>query len=442
MKNIFVLLRKDLVVFFSNKAAVFLTFLVPVALIYIFGQVFGVNRKGTGPVSVALGVVSQADGLAGVKLVQALQKEKSFFVITNFTNPDKTTRPLAEADLRPMMRDNRFRFAVIIPPDLVSTQSIGLHLKILSDPRNEMESQMVNGLLQKTIISSVPQIVGATLTGRMQTFLGQERFDRFNSSLSQIISSNFGGDEQTIQNEIKSGDFGFTRLTNGGGGQSDLFSRLIKIETEQVVGKEVQNPEATRVVGGWAMMFLLFALSASSASFFAEKDAGLFQRLLSAPVSVSQIIWGRFLFGVLIGLSQLTALFIAGRVLFQIDVFGHFFNLVVVCTAAACACTAFGMLIASVTRSPQAANGLATFLVLSMSATGGAWFPISFMPEFMQHVAHFTLVYWAMEGFTQVLWAGRSFVEILPVVGVLLGITGGVMGVALWQIERSKFFRD
>jgi len=127
-------------------------------------------------------------------------------------------------------------------------------------------------------------------------------------------------------------------------------------------------------------------------------------------------------------------------VLYGIDVFANFGNLVIVSLAAAAACTAFGMLIVSLTSTPAAASGLATFLVLTMSACGGAWFPLSFMPPFMQELARFTLVYWSLEGFTQVLWAGHSFVQLLPTLGVLLGIAAGVMGVALWRFNRSRLF--
>jgi ABC-2 type transport system permease protein len=75
-----------------------------------------------------------------------------------------------------------------------------------------------------------------------------------------------------------------------------------------------------------------------------------------------------------------------------------------------------------------------------MSACGGAWFPIALMPPFMQQVGKFTLVYWAMEAFSQVLWAGNSFVQILPTVGILLGIAAGVMAIAVWRFNRGNLF--
>ena len=79
-------------------------------------------------------------------------------------------------------------------------------------------------------------------------------------------------------------------------------------------------------------------------------------------------------------------------------------------------------------------------IVLTMSAVGGAWFPLSLMPPFMQEVAKFTLVYWAMEGFAAVLWAGKSLVELLPIVGVLAAIAGTVMSLAVWRFNRGRLF--
>jgi len=188
------------------------------------------------------------------------------------------------------------------------------------------------------------------------------------------------------------------------------------------------------------VMFLLFALSNSAAAFFDEKNTGIFQRLLSSPVSRAQLLWSRFLYGVLFGLVQLMALFIAGRLLYGVDVFGHTANLLVVCASVAAVCTAFGMLLAAVTKTAESARSLATLLVITMSACGGAWFPISFMPEFMQHIARFTIVFWSIEGFSQVLWAGSTFLELLPTLGVLLGTAALAMTIAIWRLNRSPVF--
>jgi len=461
MSVIATLVRKDVANFLRNRAAVSLTFVVPIVLIYIFGWVFGLNQKDTGPTGLRLAVVNASTNPAAGKLVTALQAETAFRVVTTFTNPDKTTRPLTEDDLRPLIRDGQFRFAVVIPADVVRTDNIGLHLKILSDPRNDIEAQTVNGLLQKVIFSNVPELLGQSLQARARQFLGDGRFNQFNRGIADTVATAFGGDPAEVQRTIESGSFGLDRLTKStrpadpslrrldnapaaaqspSNAAQDFFTRLVKIDSEQVVGKNVRSPAATRLVGGWAIMFLLFAVSGGAAAFFDEENAGVFQRLLSAPVSRAQLLWSRFLYGVLLGLVQLLTMFLAGHLMYGIDVFGHLGNLIAVSVFAAAACSSFGMLIAALAPNATAASGLSTLVVMVMSATGGAWFPMSFMPEFMQTIGKFTLVYWSMEGFLQVLWAERTLGELLPILGILAGITLAVMTVAIWRLNQKPIF--
>jgi len=450
MNSIFVLFRKDFTNFFRNKAAVGLTFIVPFALIYLFGQIFGINRTDSGPSGFPLAVVNASDNPAAAKLVDALKAEKSFRVLTDFTNPDEPTRPLTEADLRPMMEATSpdFRFALVIPQDVVRVDTLGLHLKILSNPRNEIETQTINGILQKTIFSNVPELLSQSLQAQAKQYLGTPKLKTFNSRIASAVAESFGGDKDQIEKEIAAGNLTLRRLdsddTEVDGERKatspDFFSQLVKIDTEQVVGTNVKSPAATRIVGGWAMQFLLFALSASATALFRERDAGLFQRLLAAPVTRAHILWSKFLYGVCIGLIQLTVLFFAGQILFGIEVMPHIGMLLVVCIFAAGSCTAFGMLLAAISPNAEAASGFATFLILFMSAIGGAWFPISLMPEFIQQFSKLTLVYWSMEGFSSVLWSGHGLVQILPILGILAGITALIMSIAIWRFNKGRLF--
>jgi ABC-2 type transport system permease protein len=464
MRSILVLVRKDFTNFRRNKSALSLTFIVPFALIYLFGFIFGLNRQDRGPSSIPLAVVNASDLPAAAKLVEALKAEKNFRVVTLFHRPDKSTRPLTEADLRPIMQapNAPYNFALVIPADVVSQTRFGISLKILSNPRNEIETQTVNGLLQKAIFNNVPQLLGQSLQVGAKNYLGEEKFHQFNRGIASAVSTAFGGDQTQIQQSIEAGDFFMTEAppktapsdptlrrldgapgppsANADAGAGGLLARIVKLDTEQVVGTKVKSPAATRIVGGWAMQFLLFALSASAASLFRERDAGLFQRLLAAPLTRAHLLWSKFLYGVALGLFQLVILFCAGRLLYGIEVEKHLPLLIVACTFAAAACTSFGMLIAAISPNSETASGISTFAILIMSALGGAWFPLSLMPEFIQQLGRLTLVYWSMEGFTAVLWANRSLGQILPILGVLAGMTIGTMAIAIWRFNRSRIF--
>lgn len=445
MSQILILLRKSLISFSRAKPALVITFLVPITLIYLFGHVFGIYRKDSGPSGIPVAVVNASSEPAAQQLVQALKAEKSFQLITEAKAKDGSSHPLTEDEVRAGLRDNQYHFALILPADMMRDDQLGVHFKFLSNPRNEIETQTVTGLLQKTIFTNVPQLIGQSLQKRARSMVGDVRLRNFNGSIASAISQTFGGDSSAIQQKIEAGNLFPSPAagapdSNTPAASGDLLSRLVKIDTEQVAGKEVRNPMAARLVGGYAIMFLLFAVSGGAATFFEERSSGVFQRLLAAPVRPAHILWARFLFGMLLGLGQISALFLAGNLFFGLDVFHHLPALFAVTVAAAAACSAFGMLIVAIAPSHSAASGLATFLVISMSAVGGAWFPVSFMPSYIQVVSKLTLVYWSVEGFTDVLWAGHSLIAVLPKVGALAGITAVVMGVAVWRFSRNRMF--
>ena len=444
MRPIWVLLRKDFAYFRRDRGSVILTFVVPFALIYLFGQIFGVNKTtGGGPSAFPLAIVDASGSADGKKLVDALRAQNTFKVITETPKPGGGMRPLTEPDLKPLMRNDAFRFALVLPPDFTGASQLGLHLKLLSDPRNAIEAQTVTGLLEKTLFTQLPQLIGGSLQARGQALIGTQRMQQFNGRLADAIASAFGGNRGEIYGNMQAGNFGLdqgTLAASGGGGEGDLFARIMRIDREQVAGSDVVKPMATQLVGGWAMQFLLFALVASATSLFHEKDHGIFQRILSGPVPPSAILWSKFLYGICLGILQMAVLFTAGKVLFGIVIGPYLPKLVLVWICAAAACSSFGMLLAAVARTPEMARGLATFVILLMSAIGGAWFPVSFMPEFIQHLSRLTLVYWAVEGFLQVLWVHVTLVELLPTLGILLGITAIFLGVAWWRFNRGPIF--
>lgn len=448
MHPIFVLAKKSLLLFFGKKPAVLITFVVPIALIYLLGQVFGLNRKAgdAGPTGIGLAVVNQSSDPGAQLLIDALRAEKTFDVFTERKSANGAKIPVSEDDARAAIKNNEYHFALVIPSDLISEKQIGLHLRLLSDPRNDIENQVVSGILQKTLFTNVPNLFMKSLEKRAEGKIGAARYEDFRRKISASIAQSFGGDEKRIYEKISPEEMfsGGAAATDEKGSQpkdtKNVLAELIRFDQEQLVGKEVSNPMAARLVGGYAVMFLLFALNASASSLFEERRSGIFQRILAAPVTPSDILWGRFLFGVLIGLIQLMVMFVAGKIIYGLDLAPHIVPLVVLSVAAAAACTGFGMLLAAISKSQEAANGLSTLLVLSMSAIGGAWFPVSMMPAALQKVSHFTITYWAVEGFTNILWAGQSVRQVLPNILVLCGIAIAVMLVATASFKRNKMF--
>jgi len=479
MHPILILLRKDIRNFLRYRSSLIITFLVPIILIWLFGFVFGINKKDTGPNGIPVALVNQSSDESATVLIRALQEEKTFFIITETVEKGGAKHALTEAEARAALKNNDYRFAIILPPDFTSDDRIGLRVQFLQNPRNDIETQVVTGMLQKTLFTKVPDILGKSLQRRASKYLGAAKLESFNRRMADNIAENFGGDKDKIYQDIAKGglltpynegstekpaaDPSLRRLdkdtapaaasagTVADKGSAaaepskqssaeDMLAKIMKLETEQVAGKQVKNPMAARLIGGYAVMFLLFAVSGFSSSFFEERRTGIFQRVLATSTTRGDIIFSKFLFCVLLGVFQIGVLLVFGNFLYHIDLLPHALPLFFVVVSASAACASFGMLIAAVSATPHAANSLSTLLVLIMSSIGGAWFPVTFMPAFIQKISKLTVVYWSVEGITNILWADYGLFQSLPVIGILLLIAGLCQGVAVWRFRKGNMF--
>ena len=440
MKIIFELIKKEYLLFWNDKVAVSLTFLVPAILIILFGYIFG--GMGGNASGIDLAFLNNSNSKIAGKIESTLDTTKTFHIIKTFTNDEGKEIKFDTLSIKEFVKKGNASAALVIPEDAYSDTAFGIKLKFFYNPRNELEMQIIQGLLQQTVMTQIPELFNSSITRRSEEFLGKQKGQKFNRSIASLVSKYFGVDTSEI---IKNGYFTFgvsdsTESDSASKGAAKFFSSIVKFDKTQLVGKDVNNPNVTRSIGGYAMMFLLFTITASGASLFEEKQSGVTLRILTSPVSRMHILWSKYLYNISLGVLQLLAMFLFGFLFFGVDIFSNFVNLLIVVVAASVACTAFGMVLAAFSKTQAQARGLGTFLIITMSAIGGAWFPTFLLPSFFQAMSKVTLVYWAMDGFMKVLWAGAGLAEILPAVGVLLLIAAIVNAASIWGFKRGDIF--
>lgn len=437
MKTIFSLFKKDYRLFWNDKVAVSLTFFVPVMLILLFGAVF---NRSSDPQGIKLGFISESNSPIAARIENTLDTMKTFRLIKTYKDDQGLIKTLDTNTVKSIIKKGELSSALIIPADAYTDTSSGLKIRFYYDPRNDIEMQLVQGMLQKTIMEQMPLLFQKGMQRQSLKYLGTQKGNLFNSEIASVVGRYFDVDTASVI----SWGVSDTLLSEGNSGTSgfgNFFSNILQIEKQQLVGKKITGSWATRNVGGWAMMFLLFSITASASSLFDEKKAGVMLRILSSPVSRLQILWSKYLFNISLGIIQLSVLFITGALFYDIDLFSNLPNLIIMVICGSLVCTAFGMLLAAFSRTAAQANGWGTFLILTMSAIGGAWFPTFLMPPFIQFLSKFTFVYWTIEGFIRVLWNRSDFLEILPIAGILLGITLLINSISVWRFKKGDIFR-
>jgi ABC-2 type transport system permease protein len=449
MKTIYALFKKDLRVFWKDKLAVVVSFLVPMVLILIFGLIFG-GSGSSGPSGVRLIVVDENGGAEAQKMIEALEEEPTFRLIckVQVSTESEEWEPITAERGRKLLKDNAgtYRYLLVFPENFVK-KDFGFNIRFIYNPQNSVENNIVQGILQKVFFSNAMPLLMENMQNDLEAEMGEGAADEFQRDMAGVIGDYFDVDVDDVYNQMQEGNFwnGADAQENpdgeDGGGASDFLSGMVDFEKEKVFGKG-KNP-AAQSVGGWAVMFLLFAMTGAASALFDEKKAGLFQRLLSGPVSRDHILWSKFLFCGALGFSQMIVLVAFGHIIFRVvDSPSQLLPLLLISLVTAAASTSFGMLLSAISKTPAQANGLGTVFILSMSALGGAMFPAFMLPIFIREfISPFTIVYWAMDGFLAVLWRDAGVVQILPQIGILLAIAAVVQGIAMWRYRTGDLFR-
>lgn len=438
MKNIYQLFKKDVIRFLKDKTAVMLTFLVPAVLIVIFGSIFGGGGGSRGKIPI---IVVNESGIDLAKFLESeIDSSSSLRSVKSYKDENGKEIIITHEKAKELVKNGNYPAALILPTDFFADTSSGIRFVYYYDPRNEIESQLIQGTIQKTIFTKIPRIFPLLLQREAKTFLGETLSDSFNNDIANLIGDYFKIDKDSVFKSITEFDITeFNQQDSSSENEANVISNLIKFDSEQLVGVEKKNPGVTRIVGGWAIMFLLFTLSGISTSIFEEKQEGTLKRIFCMPISRSQFLWSKYIFAILLGIIQLSVLFLFAYYLYDVDIFSNFLNLMIVILASAGAAVAFGMVITAYANSLAQASGISTLVILIMSALGGSWFPVTLFPDWMQIAAKFTLTYWSVEAFLQVLWRDASFTEIVfPYLIVLVGIAVIINYLALYLFRKRQ----
>ena len=82
MKTIFQLFKNSYRIFWNDKVGVALTFLIPLALMSIFGSIFG--GSGASPQGIRLAVLNQSSSAVAKQIESTLDTSKAFQIIKSY----------------------------------------------------------------------------------------------------------------------------------------------------------------------------------------------------------------------------------------------------------------------------------------------------------------------------------------------------------------------
>jgi ABC-2 type transport system permease protein len=405
------LVLKDLRVFLSDRRAVTMSFVAPLILASLFAVIGGGAGDGDRSRGKIAILVADEDGTP-------LSKE----VVKGLSgDPAVTVKTATREQARASIRSGDASTAVVIPAGFGERAAGGLFggekpaLEVLSDPTHAAESGMVRGLLTQHVMQAVSRDA-FTGPGGEKALAGSlarvEQSPDMPPAMRESLRRMFQDVRQVRQHSAALPDSG------GYGGMGVPFT--LREETLSAGGQINRGIFAAHAFAGMAVQFILFAAVEAGIALLLEREKGLWRRLRAAPLSRGTLLASRAVSQALIGLLITTVMFGVGTVIFRVRFSGSFGGFLLVAAAYALAASAFGLLVAAVGKTPQAARGVSVIVVLFMVLLGGAWMPSFMFPDWLQQITPVMPTRWAVDGFEGATWRGLSLAALLPKAGALL----------------------
>jgi len=417
-----------------DPAALALSFILPIGFFTIFAMVFG-GQHDTVP-RVHIIVVDADNSEASRSLVNALQKEDTLIVRTHpdaskgKPAPPNYTAQTAEA----AVKAGDTSVALIIPQGWGAnpidfggnnTNNTAPKIQLLYDSSDTIAPQVVSGMLQKSAMTSMPASMAEMGLKYNEKYMGDltpEQRQKWTQNLAYL---------KDLQQQHADTNSTTTATNTSSTGTSNNISGPVSVQTRAVVGETQNKPFLSFYAAAVGVMFLLFTASGSAGALLDEAESGTLDRVLSSRISMTTLLGGKLVYNMLLAFTQLTAMFLYAWAVFHVDLWGHIPGFVVMGLCTAFAVAAFGMMLASVTKTRAQLGAISTLLILMMSSIGGSMFPRYLMSPAMQKAGLFTLNAWAIDGFTKVFWRDQPVQALWPQIAVLL-----CAGTALFLLAR------
>jgi ABC-2 type transport system permease protein len=157
---------------------------------------------------------------------------------------------------------------------------------------------------------------------------------------------------------------------------------------------------------GMGVQFILFMGIEAGVTLLILRKSSLWRRLRTAPVGRHTFLVARILSASITAMLLLLGIFAVARLGFGVRIQGSFVGFMMIASAFALFTGAFGLLIASLGRSPEATRGLSIMVTLFLLMLGGAWVPSFIFPAWLQKATMVMPTRWAIDGLEAMTWRG------------------------------------
>ena len=426
MPAMIALIRKDLVLYFSNRRALVMSVLAPIVIAAFFGALFdsGSSKK---PARIPIAMVDLDHSGVSEKIVAGMKGDATFAI--------QELEPAAATEL---VKQGKVRAAAVLPKGFGDDALRGIFrsgakpvITVEYDPSQAMALAVVRGLLTQHAMQALGQSV---ISGPTSEKLISDARTGIESA-TDITAA----EKRNLQSMFES----VRRVRSQSGNSANAAAPRFELpfatrEQEITANADRKYNSYAHSFAGMGVQFILFMGIELGIGVLLARRLGLWKRLRAAPLSRAVLLGSRIASGALTAIILLAVIYSAAILFFGVRIDGSAIGFAGVAIAFSLLTASFGLLIASLGRTPEATRGLAIFATLILVMLGGAWVPSFVFPEWLQTVSLFVPTRWAVDGLDAMTWRGLGLdAALLPIV-VMLAFSALFALVAVWQFDWEE----
>jgi ABC-2 type transport system permease protein len=167
-----------------------------------------------------------------------------------------------------------------------------------------------------------------------------------------------------------------------------------------------------------------------------EREQGTFDQLLVTPFRPVEIMAGKAIPAMLVGIVQATMVLLVAQLWFQIPFAGSFITLYAGLTVFLLAAVGMGLLLSSVATTMQQAMLFSFLLIMPFALLSGLTTPVSSMPMLLQYVTLINPLRYAIDIAHRVYLEGVGLALLIPELWPLAVIAAITLSAASWMFRH------
>lgn len=181
---------------------------------------------------------------------------------------------------------------------------------------------------------------------------------------------------------------------------------------------------------------LLQTLLLTGMSVAREREQGTFDQLLVTPFRPAEIMAGKALPPMFVGIVQATLILLVAQLWFRIPFVGSFFTLYAGLSVFVLASTGIGLLVSSVAATMQQAMLYSFLIMMPFALLSGLTTPISSMPTILQYLTLINPLRYAIDIAHRVYLEGAGLGLLVPELWPLAAMSIVTLSIASWMFRH------